>query len=333
MIQSLINRFKQRRTRQYLTQVNRAGYAVVGIGQHSLTNLYPALWHMQAPLKYICCTSAEKARLIGEKFTGVQATASLDDVLNDESVRGVLVSASPKAHFSIARQVLEAGKALYIEKPPCETAGQLNELISLSKGLVTCVAMQKRYAPAVRLLMRRLRHEHPVNYDLHYLTGTYPEGDARLDLFIHPLDLVQYLFGPAKVSACRPLDGSGYLLMLEHEHVVGTLELSTCHTWTDVSERLTLCTRTGRYNLTDTEELTYMPLPRTLLGVPMEKVRPTALRVEYLHRRNLQPGILTQGYLGEVAAFVDAVEGRGNRIVSDFATLRDTYQLLDTLAP
>lgn len=331
MIQSLIDRFKQRRTRLYLTQVNGAGYAVVGIGQHSLTNLYPVLQHMQLPLKYICCTSEEKAKLIGQKFTGVKATASLDEVLHDSYVRGVLVSASPKAHFTIARQVLKAGKALYIEKPPCETAGQLDELITLSQGQITCVGVQKRYAPAVKILQHRLKREHPINYDLHYLTGAYPEGDARLDLFIHPLDLVQHLFGPASIMACQSLNGAGYLLMLKHEHVVGTLELSTHHTWTDMSEHLTLRTQTGCYELKNMDELTYTSLPRTVFGVPVEKVHPSPLRIEYLYHRNLQPSIVAQGYFDEVVAFVDAVEGRRNRIVSSMASLQETYKLIAAL--
>ncbi len=331
MINNLINRFKQRRSRQYLTQVNEAGYAFVGIGQHSLTNIYPTLQHLQIPLKYICCTSEEKAQLINRKFTGVKATASLKDVLSDPTIKGVLVSASPKAHFSIAQQVLRAGKALYIEKPPCETAEQLQELIALSKGKTTCVGMQKRYAPAVKILRKRLKREQPINYDLHFLTGAYPEGDERLDLFIHPLDLVQHLFGPAQVMACQPLPGGGYLLMLKHEGIVGTLELSTHHTWTDMSESLTIRTQTGRYELSNMEELTYMPLPRTILGIPMEKVRPSAMRIEYLYHRNLQPSIVAQGYYDEVVAFADAVEGRSNRIVSDMDSLQGTYELLGEL--
>ena len=37
-----------------------------------------------------------------EAFPQVHATTSLDDILADEEIRGVFVSVSPKAHFSIA---------------------------------------------------------------------------------------------------------------------------------------------------------------------------------------------------------------------------------------
>lgn len=333
MIHSLINRFKQRRTRGYLTELNQGQYAFIGIGQHSLTNLYPVLRYLGVSLKYICCTSEEKARLIGQKFPDVKATASLDEILHDEAVRGVFVSASPQAHFALASKILQAGKALYIEKPPCQTSEELERLVKLQGNSLACVGLQKRYAPAVQLLKKRLCKGGLLSYDLHYMTGAYPEGDARLDLFIHPLDLVAHLFGAARIVACRKTDEQSYLLMLEHEGIAGTLELSTHHMWTDMQESLTVCTRQGRYELRQLDELTFTPMPATILGVPMEKVRPTGKRVEYLYQRNLQNSIVSQGYFGELKAFVDAVEGRGNRIVSDFASLRDTYQLLTSLHP
>ena len=34
-----------------------------------------------------------------------------------------------------------------------------------------------------------------MSYNLKYLTETYPEDDVMLDLFVHPLDYVTFLFG------------------------------------------------------------------------------------------------------------------------------------------
>ena len=67
--------------------------------------------------------------LIERKFPYVKATTSLDDILTDETVKGVFVSASPAAHFSIALRVLESGKSLFIEKPPCQSLQELDALI------------------------------------------------------------------------------------------------------------------------------------------------------------------------------------------------------------
>lgn len=341
MMQRLIERYKRLRSERFLAQTYRCSYAFVGMGQHSLSNLFPVLHYLGVPLKYVCVTSEKKARLIEGKYQGIKATASLGDMLGDETVRGVLVSASPAAHFSIASKVLQSGKSLFIEKPPCQTPDELDKLINLQRqhgSPVAMVGLQKRYAPAVQILRKRLQKEHLISYDLHYLTGSYPEGNAALDLFIHPLDLVTYLFGKPEIIALQKLEGGSCLLMLRHQKIVGTLELSTAYTWTAAEESLKVCSASGIYRLSQMEELTYEARPSSFLGIPMEKVYPCSKTVEYLFaRNNFTPTLPNNqvhsgGYFGEIQTFVEAVE-RGNKanVASSLETIRDTYQLIESL--
>ena len=76
MINQLIERYKRFRTEQYLAQIYQYQYAFVGMGQHSLSNLYPVIRYLQIPVKYICVTSERKAQLIEKKFSGIKATTS-----------------------------------------------------------------------------------------------------------------------------------------------------------------------------------------------------------------------------------------------------------------
>jgi virulence factor len=336
MIQELINQYKRIRTERFLRQTYQYQYAFVGMGQHSQTNLYPVLHYLGVPLKYICVTSERKAKLIEEKYR-IKTTTSLDEILNDEVIKGIFVSASPSAHFSIASQVLQSGKSLFIEKPPCQTLEELDTLIALQQqhgSPVAMVGLQKRYAPAVQQLKNRLRKERRFNYDLHYLTGAYPEGDALLDLYIHPLDLIFHLFGQPEILACRQVAKDSYILMLQHPHIIGTLELSTAYTWTTAEESLKICTRSGVYNLSQMESLTFTPNPTTILGIPMEKLRLRHEMKEPLFQRNNFTPILennqiySQGYFNEITTFIDAVEGMGNQISSNFKDVRDTYEII-----
>ena len=336
MIQELINRYKRIRTERFLRQTYQYQYAFVGMGQHSQTNLYPVLHYLGVPLKYICVTSERKAKLIEEKYR-IKTTTSLDEILNDEVIKGIFVSASPSAHFSIASQVLQSGKSLFIEKPPCQTLEELDTLIALQQqhgSPVAMVGLQKRYAPAVQLLKQRLHKERLISYDLHYLTGAYPEGNALLDLYIHPLDLVCFLFGQPEILACRQVTKDSYILMLQHPHIIGTLELSTAYTWTTAEESLKICTRSGVYNLSQMESLTFTPNPTTILGIPMEKLRLRHEMKEPLFQRNNFTPILennqiySQGYFNEITTFIDAVEGMGNQISSNFKDVRDTYEII-----
>ena len=141
MIQELINRYKRMCTERFLRQTYQYSYAFIGMGQHSLTNLYPVLQYLGVPLKYICVTSEKKKQLIERKYPYVKATTSLDEILNDETIKGVFVSTTPSAHFSIASQVLQNGKSLFIEKPPCQTLEELDALIDLQQQYGSPVAM------------------------------------------------------------------------------------------------------------------------------------------------------------------------------------------------
>lgn len=340
MIQTLINRYKRMRTERFLSQTYQYSYAFVGMGQHSLTNLYPVLHYLGVPLKYICVTSERKAQLIEQKFPGVKATTSLDEILNDEAIKGVFVSASPSVHFSLASQVLRSGKSLFVEKPPCQTLKELDTLIDLQRlygSPVAMVGLQKRYAPAIQLLKERLGKEHLISYDLHYLTGAYPEGNALLDLFIHPLDLICHLFGQPEILACQHLSDGSYLLMLRHPQIVGTLELSTSYSWSAAEESLKVCTRSGLYRLTKMEELIFTPLPSTIANIPIEKLRPHDKSVDYLYQCNSFMPILannpiySQGYFNELAVFVDSVENDNGCTASSLETIKDTYRLMDSL--
>ena len=340
MIQQLIDRYKRFRTERFLAQTYQYQYAFVGMGQHSLTNLYPVLHYLGVPLKYICVTSERKARLIERKFPYVKATTSLDTILNDDEVKGIFVSASPSAHFSIASLVLKSGKSLFIEKPPCQTLAELDVLIKLHQlqsPHIVMVGLQKRYAPAVQILGKRLAKERLINYDLHYLTGAYPEGDAILDLFIHPLDLVTYLFGKPNILACQEIGKNSYILMLRHPHIVGTLELSTAYTWTSAKESLKVCTAKGIYRLSQVEELTFEPKPSTILSIPIEKVHKYNMAIEQLYARNNFTPILpndqiySQGYFNELQTFVDAVEGNHNHSVTELDSAKTVYETIAIL--
>ena len=340
MIQELINRYKRMRTERFLRQTYQYQYAFVGMGQHSLTNLYPVLHYLGVPLKYICVTSGRKAKLIEQKYPSVKVTTSLNEILKDEAIKGVFVSASPSAHFSIASQVLKSGKSLFIEKPPCQTLEELDTLIALQQqhgSPVAMVGLQKRYAPAVQLLKQRLRKERLISYDLHYLTGAYPEGDALLDLYIHSLDLVCFLFGKSEILAIQQVAQHSFILMLQHPHVVGTLELSTAYTWTTAEESLKVCTHSGAYSLSQMEELTFTPTSSSVFGIPMEKLRPRHETNEVLYQRNNFTPILannqvyTQGYYSEIEAFISKVENGKAEVATGLMSVRSTYELLQAL--
>ena len=237
--------------------------------------------------------------------------------------------------------MLQSGKSLFIEKPPCQTLEELEDLISqqhLHHSPVVVVGLQKRYAPAVQMLHRRLQHEHIISYDLHHRLGTYPEGNALTDLFIHSLDLAIFLFGPAELIAKAPLPGGSFILMLRHQHIVGTLELSTSYSWNQADESLVINTLSGIYQLANSEELTHTPKSQTILGIPIEKIRRRPLTTTTLAASNrcvptaTNNPLFTQGYYSELLHFLQAtLAASPHASPTSLESLRDTYRLIGQL--
>lgn len=312
-----------------------------------MANLYPVLGLLRVPIKYVCVTSPRKAELVGRNAFmiagGAVPTTSLHTVLEDPEVAGVFVSASPAAHYGIVREALQRGKPLFVEKPPCCTLHQLEELVGLQSqvGSTVFVGLQKRFAPAVRRLKKRLRGEVVCNYMLRYCVGSYPEGDAVTELFIHPVDLIIYLFGEAEVLSHECVDGNTHVLMLKHGEVVGTVELSNGYSWAAPVEELVVHVKSGVYTLPSIDTLKYQCGGRKVAGISLERLVHSDVSVSYLHCHDAFSPVLESsswvehGFYHELKAFVDIVEKDGDgRRVGGYPTLQSllpVYQLLEGL--
>lgn len=322
-IDKVIGRYKNIRSIRELNHIYTQQYALVGLGNHCIGNLLPVIQYLQLPLKYICCTSEKKAELISQKYKGVKGTTSLQDILNDDMVSGVFVAANPHSHFHIANEVIKAGKSLFIEKPPCENEKELKSLtdtVKLYGSQHIVVGLQRRFAPATQILQKQLRSEGKRHYHYRYLTGLYPEGDALLDLFIHPLDYVTFLFGKAKVKTAKEMCskdvGQTLFLVLEHQGITGMLELSTDYSWQDAQEQLSISTDRGQYILDRMERLDFSPRHSAIWEIPLEKVFQNNATVVNLYGRNSfvptigNNQIVSQGFFSEIQVFADMIENR-----------------------
>lgn len=338
LIDRSIQRWRSQRNRKMLQSPYSALYAFVGIGSHALQNLYPVLQYLGIRLKYICCKSPDKSALIEQRF-GVTATTSLDTILNDSEVEGVFLCTSPQSHYEICTRVIEADKYLFVEKPPCQTLDQLELLTAADKKQIVMVGMQKRYSPLIRALKKQLVKKEPINYTMSYHTGAYPEGNPFTDLFIHPVDLVQYLFGNAELKSVQQIDRNGTTTiqgLLSHETAKGYIELSTAYSWTNPKETLYVNTQAGEYRLEQMERLCHYPHPKRIAGIPLEKLGLfTNTEQTLIERNNFNPlvgnnQLYTQGFLSEIKAFADMVEFSGENI-SPLSSMGTTYKLLSSL--
>lgn len=128
------------------------------------------------------------------------------------AVDAVDVVTSTTAHFAIAKQVLQQGKHLFIEKPLANTLEEAKELVTLvnEAGVKCQVGHVERYNPAF-LALENLKLQ-PMFIEAHRLAQFNPRGtdvSVILDLMIHDIDVVLHLVK----SPVRRISASGVSVM------------------------------------------------------------------------------------------------------------------------
>ena len=124
-----------------------------------------------------------------------------------EKADAAVIAVPTDRHHAIARECLQHGLHLLIEKPIATTLAEADDLISLAKQkqLVLQCGHVERYNKAFRALMARM--DRPVFIEAERLAAFKRRGvevDVVLDLMIHDLDLACALARSevTEVSAC-----------------------------------------------------------------------------------------------------------------------------------
>jgi predicted dehydrogenase len=132
---------------------------------------------------------------------GCRAVADFREVLGE--VDAVSIATPTPAHFDIARECLERGIHVLVEKPITETLEQARGLVEVaaSRGRILQVGHLERFNPAIRALKGTLGT--PRFVESHRLSPFKERGtdvNVVLDLMIHDIDLIQSLVSAPIVS-------------------------------------------------------------------------------------------------------------------------------------
>lgn len=134
---------------------------------------------------------------------------SVDAMLEqrDLNIDAAVVATPIRTHFELAKKLIRNKISLLIEKPVCETAKEVKELITLSKRYHVRImpGHVERYNPvtldaaeAVKYRMYGKAHKYTL-----LRTSSKPKRvkeSLLIDKLIHDLDLAQCIFGKFKIS-------------------------------------------------------------------------------------------------------------------------------------
>ena len=105
-------------------------------------------------LATICDESPAAEASAREKYPDVSFRRTYTEVLSDANVQGVILATPAVTHYALARQALEAGKDVFVEKPLSLAVPEGAALVDLAarRGRILMVGHILQYHPAVRRL-------------------------------------------------------------------------------------------------------------------------------------------------------------------------------------
>ncbi|TMK59104.1 MAG: Gfo/Idh/MocA family oxidoreductase [Actinobacteria bacterium] len=140
-------RLEQRKSLEAVTRI-----AQIGLGQwgKNLVRNFADL----ADLRWICDVDDARLREFATRYPTAHATTSVDELLADDELDAIVVATPVPTHYELSKRVLEAGKHVFVEKPPAMRGAEMEELCELAedRGLVLMPGHLLLYHPGVQKL-------------------------------------------------------------------------------------------------------------------------------------------------------------------------------------
>ena len=161
--------------------------AIVGCGKIADQHVQAIGRIPECRLVSVCDRELLMAEQLGERCGVSRCFSNLVEMLESTSPDVVHITTPPQAHFSIAKQCIESGSHVYLEKPFTVTANEAHALIQLAKscGLKLTAGHNAQFTLEM-LEMRRLAEQgffggKPVHLESHF---SYDLGDTS---YVGPL--------------------------------------------------------------------------------------------------------------------------------------------------
>lgn len=232
--------------------------AVVGLGKMGVSHL--AIAHAIEGLNV--STVIESSALIGSvvgKYTGLNFVEDYDTAIAQPGLQAVIIATPTPHHEAMARSALERGLHVFCEKPLTLSGAESRALAALAeeRGLVTQVGYHNRFIGTFREV-KRLVEAGAIGKVSHIQAQAYGPvvlkpakatwrhkagggGGCLYDYAAHPLNLMNWYFGPAQACSgamlksgfSREVDDEVYASLRFVGGVTGQLSVN----WSDHSVR------------------------------------------------------------------------------------------------
>ena len=182
--------------------------AHVGVGGWG-TNVVRVVGEL-SELAWIVDVDADRREAFAERYPSARLAGDLAGAFDDESVEAVVVATPVPTHFALAKHALEAGKHVFVEKPPAMRGEEMEELLALAQagGRVLMPGHLLLYHPGLRKVKELVDAgelgEVACIYGNRQNLGVIRSNENALwSLGVHDLSVILWLLGeePSEVVA------------------------------------------------------------------------------------------------------------------------------------
>lgn len=181
--------------------------AVVGCGYwgpNLIRNFYSL---SDCQVKYVCDLDQDRLDHMKRLYPTVTTTADFQDLLDDREVAAIVIATPVKSHFPLAKQCLERGKHILIEKPMAASVEECSILNQLAErgGLKIMVGHTYLYSNVVHRIREIVRSRDLG--ELLYIAsqrlnlGLFQKDiNVAWDLAPHDLSIILHVLGETPVA-------------------------------------------------------------------------------------------------------------------------------------
>lgn len=171
--------------------VGKVRVGFIGAGSYARSYLLPAVQQAQAELVSVATQHGITAKTTAEKFGFARCTTDPAEILCDPDVNTIFIASRHDSHAALAAAAIEAGKAVFVEKPLCLREEELKRI------------EQAYSANPVPLFVGHNRRFSPATSDLAAFFGRSPRGQGaplQIQYTVHagPLPADHWLTDPAQ---------------------------------------------------------------------------------------------------------------------------------------
>jgi predicted dehydrogenase len=289
--------------------------AVIGVGY--LGRFHAQKYAQLAECELVAVVDARpEAREAVAAEVGTRAVPDYRSLLG--AVDAVSIVTPTAGHFAIAREFLESGAHVLVEKPITETPQQARELIQLAakQGRVLQVGHLERFNSAIVGAEEHLRA--PRFIECHRLAPYKERGtdvSVVLDLMIHDIDIVQTLVG----SPIESIDAVGTPVFSEDVDIANArIRFANGCVANATASRVSLKTE-RKMRVFSAEAYVSMDLQQKIVTVIRKRPGAAAGQLPVsIEERNFEPGDALQA---EIRSFLSCIQHGTAPVVSGEAGL------------